>query len=425
MADVALYAIGCKVNQAENDELAMGLEKAGHSITSDVATADLCVVNTCTVTAESDRKSRKIIRMLNRYGASATVVAGCYAEVCPEELRFLPGVVRVIPNTHKDNLLEEILDMLPQPEGNAEKTVPRRARGFVKVQDGCERNCSYCIVPRARGRERSRPTREILEIVSELITAGIREIVLCGVNLGRYNRGPGKDLAYLMRHILAIGDDHRVRLSSIEPEDLKEEWVSEWSADKRVCPHLHLPLQSGDEDILRDMGRGYSPIGFLHEVGSIYNLWPRVALTSEVIVGYPGESPGAFQNTVSLLKQVRPSRVHVFRFSARRGTKAWGREDGVSSAEIERRSQTIRRLAEEWRLGYIEDRKGEMRDMLVESLTVTDDEVSATGTTEDYIKGYSSGLPENVKTGEILRLEICGVKDGRALLNLPARERLG
>jgi len=420
MAKVAIFTIGCKVNQAESYELKAGLVESGHTIVCDAASADLCVVNTCTVTAESDRKCRKLLRALAKRGASSIVAAGCYAEVNSQDLEGMPDVVRIIPNARKDNWLAEVLSLLPEGQGGDAEPIPGRERAFIKVQDGCERGCSYCIVPRARGPERSRRPAEVLQCVSKHLAEGVEEIVLCGVNLGRYDRGAGKDLAYLVREVLEAGEGFRIRMSSIELEDLRMDWVKDWSRQPRLCPHLHLPLQSGDTDILRAMGRGYGAQDFLDVVERVRGAWPRAALTTEVIVGYPGESDAAFRNTVEVLTLMRPARVHVFRFSARPGTAAWNSGAEIVPGSMEERSGILRGLAEEWRLEYIEERRGELRDMLVEKVVRTGGKKAALGTTEDYIKGTAYGLHPDVKPGNTVRVEIRGLEGGRALLEATA-----
>jgi threonylcarbamoyladenosine tRNA methylthiotransferase MtaB len=416
MADVAVFTIGCKVNQAESERLKAGLLAAGHSVVRDAA-VDLCVVNTCTVTAESDRKCRKLIRWLAKRGAAAIVAAGCYAEVSPGELADLPAVIRVIPNARKDGWLREILSLLPAGSGDGVLYAPPRARILVKAQDGCERGCSYCIVPLARGRERSRPLREIVREVEGHLAVGVGELVLCGVNLGRYGHGPGGDLARLVGEVLDAGDGFRVRLSSIELEDLRMSWVEDWAASGRVCPHLHLPLQSGDEGLLRDMGRGYGPDDFIAAARLLRETWPPSALTTEVIVGYPGESERAFRHTMEVLEEAQPARVHVFRFSPRPGTRAFGKSGRVSNAEADRRSGMARSLAEELRLRYIEERRGELRDLLVETKVAGDMAERVLGTTEDYIKGSISHPPDGVMPGQMITARICGVQQGRAVLD--------
>lgn len=415
MAKVAVYTLGCKVNQAESDELREGLAASGHAIVQDPSDADLCVVNTCTVTAESDRKCRKLIRMLARRGAKSIVAAGCYAQISPEDLRVLPGVVAVIPNERKDDWRQEIDSLLP-PAAVVSGAWQRRSRAFIKVQDGCERGCSYCIVPKARGAERSRGIPQVISGLTSCLEAETGELVLCGVNLGRYKDEEEGDLASLVRGVLSAGDAYRVRLSSIEMEDLQAEWIEEWSGNPRVCPHLHLPLQSGDGAVLADMGRGYGPQEYLEAVGTLRSVWPCAALTTEVILGYPGEEEASFRNTLEVLERARPSRVHVFRFSPRPGTGAWGRDDAVPPCVTAERSEKLRALAERWRLGYIEERVGEKRNLLVERLKDEGGEKTAYGTTEDFIKGVAPGVQGGVREGELLPVEIRGLKEGRALL---------
>ena len=416
VAHVAVYTLGCKVNQAESEELKMGLVDAGHVICSDPAAASLCIVNSCTVTAESDRKCRKLVRWLGRRGASAIVVAGCYVQVNPGDLEGLPGVVKLIPNTHKGRWLQELSAMLNGDKSTPVESVPLRSRGFIKVQDGCERGCSFCIVPMARGKERSRPAEEVTAEARRWLERGVGELVLAGINLGRYGLGQGHDLASLARDVLSCGDSFRLRLSSIELEDLELEWIEEWSASERMCPHLHLPLQSGDEAVLRDMGRGYGPEDFLEAVREVRSSWPRAAVTTEVMVGYPGESEAAFNRTVELLREVKPARIHVFRFSPRPGTKAGAGGMTVDTREAEARSALLREMAESNRVGYIEESVGETRGLLVERMVERDGGRWAVGTTEDYIKVIMQDPGPGAGPGTIVHARISGLEDGMASL---------
>jgi threonylcarbamoyladenosine tRNA methylthiotransferase MtaB len=264
--------------------------------------------------------------------------------------------------------------------------------------------------------ERSRGPEEVLRAVGGHIAAGVGELVLCGVNLGRYEAGGGMDLADLVREVLGAGGDFRIRLSSMELEDLRMDWIEEWSMEPRVCPHLHLPLQSGDAEILRDMGRGYSAQDFIAAVDLVRATWPHAAFTTEVIVGYPGESEQAFRNTIEVLARVRPSRVHVFRFSPRPGTPAWNRTVPADPACAEERSAVLRGLAEEWRLRYLEERVGAARQMLVERLERNANGGAAHGTTEDYIKGTVPAPPPQAGPGCVMPVRIAGVACGKALL---------
>lgn len=293
---------------------------------------------------------------------------------------------------------------------------PQRTRGFIKVQDGCERHCSYCIVPRARGRERSRSLDEIIHLVSKYLYLGTEELVLCGINLGRYSWNKGLDLGGLISEIISLGEGFRIRLSSIELEDLNMSWIEEWSALGRVCPHLHLPLQSGDESILNDMGRGYIPQDFIKAAQALYSVWPQATLTTEVIVGYPGESEEAFQATVQVLEAVRPSRLHVFRFSPRPGTAAGEKENMVPSDVAEERSAGLRALGEKWRKDYIQSRLGGTCNILVEKVLEEGENTIARGTTEDYIKATMTCPPRETRPGRLLPARLCGIQGDQACL---------
>jgi threonylcarbamoyladenosine tRNA methylthiotransferase MtaB len=425
MAKIAIYTIGCKVNQGESEELKINLAEAGHIICINPYEADLCVVNTCTVTAESDRKCRKLIRLLDKKGARAIVAAGCYAQIKPQDLLSLPGVIKVLSNYEKDSWSIELERMLPSPVIKESGRNYSRSRGFIKVQDGCERRCSYCIVPEARGRERSRPLNEVMALTTKWLEKGTQEIILCGVNLGRFNLANDFDLAGLIREVVSIGEGYRVRLSSIELEDLRIAWLEEWAASDRVCPHLHLPLQSGDAEILQDMGRGYSPDDFIAIANNLRCVWPEATLTTEVIVGYPGESDAAFAKTLAVLEEVRPSRVHVFRFSRRPGTPAWNKKDEVSTQKIENRSAILRDLADRWRIDYALGRRGEVRHLLVERLVDSNGIVVAMGTTEDYIKASLENPPDYIRTGQLIEAKICGMLGGRTWMEMCNKDQQG
>ena len=294
--------------------------------------------------------------------------------------------------------------------------VPQRTRGFIKIQDGCERHCSYCIVPLARGGERSRPLDEIISLVQRYLYLGTQELVLCGINLGRYAGNMGLDLAGLVSKIISVGEGFRIRLSSIELEDLNMSWVEEWSGMGRICPHLHLPLQSGDEAILSDMGRGYSPQDFTDAAQCLYTVWPQATLTTEVMVGYPGECEEAYKATVQVLEAVKPSRLHVFRFSPRPGTAAAAKKQMVPVEVAEERSAELRALGDRWRREYISSRLGGTCDFLLERLLRRGDRIIAKGTTEDYIKATMTGTPREALPGRQLPARLCDIQGDQVRL---------
>jgi threonylcarbamoyladenosine tRNA methylthiotransferase MtaB len=392
MPKVALLNIGCKVNQAELEELGLDLVRAGIELVRDPIKADLCVLNTCTVTAESDRKCRKAVKSLVSRGARL-VVAGCFAQRFMEDIERLPGVKAVITNAEKESWAKRVMELLLPSLKEEPSTVPEkgeiarfRARGFLKVPEGCERQCSYCRVPGGRGGERSLDPRAVLQRAEELLQQGVEELVICGTNLGRYS-WKGLDLGGLVGEILALGGSFRVRLSSVEPEDLKEEWVLGWRNSGRVCPHLHLPLQSGSARLLRDMGRGYGPAEFLGLWERVSGTWPGCVLTTEVIVGYPGENDQDFAETVKVLKSTKPVKLHVFRYSPRQGTRAALRADQVDPSVKARRSRQLIELGRELRCKYMHDRVGGRCRMVVEEVCKGIAGLEARGTTEDYLKG--------------------------------------
>ncbi|OFW56002.1 MAG: hypothetical protein A2Y75_04640 [Candidatus Solincola sediminis] len=422
MARVGVFTIGCKVNQGESEELKMCLAEAGHAISNDPGLADLCVVNTCTVTAESDRKCRKLIRSLSKRGANAIVVAGCYAQVSAEELGRLPGVVAIIPNSEKDCWEQRIESLLHEADAGAQPLSLSRTRAFIKVQDGCERECSYCIVPTARGDEWSRPIAEVLALANKWLDQGTRELVLCGINLGRYRPQAGFDLGCLVEEVLDIGGDFRIRISSIELEDMDMSWLQAWSVSEgRVCPHLHFPLQSGDAGILADMGRGYNPGDFIEVCREAKAGWPGMTVTTEVIAGYPGESEEAFHHTLDVLTEARPSRTHVFPFSKRPGTRASHKLECVPPGAIAERCGRLRSLAEEWRVAYAKERIGESARLLIERIVEGEPRV-ALGTTEDYIKGSLIEPSNGARPGCIVVARITGVNDGSAVLEVDGHD---
>lgn len=424
MPKVALLNIGCKVNQAELEELALELKRSGVGFTRDPGEADLCVLNTCTVTTESDRKCRKTLNSLTIKGFRL-VVAGCFAQRFREELLNRPGVAAVVTNEEKSEWASKILNLIADlPEGDkreisTDEGVHRyRARGFLKVQEGCERRCSYCIVPLVRGRERSVNPQEVVKKAAELLKEGVEELVICGTNLGRYS-WKGMDLGDLVEVLCDVSGSFRIRLSSIEPEDFQVDWIRRWRETGRVCPHLHLPLQSGSRRILEDMGRGYGPEDYLDLWECVSREWPGCVLTTEVIVGYPGEGKEEFQETEKLLSSIKPAKLHVFRYSPRPGTRASFRTDQIPTEKKIRRSRRLIGLGLRWRQEYMEKRIGTPCWMVVEEIMSRGSLIEARGTTEDYLRGriiLGGEEPFPFKPGSLAEGVILGVKDQEVLI---------
>ena len=344
---IYVSSLGCKLNQSEMDDLAIRLAQAGHQVVASPAEAELCILNTCAVTHVAAQKSRQALGRLHRDNPAARLVAtGCYAELEPAELARLPGVERVAGNRDKDGLAAWLGPAGEQPP--AVRPAPRpRTRAFVKIQDGCDNACTYCIVRVARGPQRSRPSAQVVAEVLARVEAGYREIVLTGVHIGAYGRDrqpgaePGVDLWELARRLLAETALQRLRLSSIEPWDLPERALALWAAP-RACRHLHLPLQSGDGAVLRRMARRYTPDEFAALVARARAAIPGLAVTTDVIVGFPGETDSEFGASLAFVQAMAFARVHVFPYSARPGTPAAQMPDQVPPPVKAARAEAMR-----------------------------------------------------------------------------------
>lgn len=323
---VYLTAVGCKLNQAEIAAWARQLTAMGYEIVNTPTDAELCIVNTCAVTHVAARKSRNLVRRCARARPhSQTIVAGCYAQVNPAEAAGLEGVGLVVGCTDKDALVQTAIARLglqpPKQLTQAQPPPSRRTRALVKIQDGCDNACTYCIVRVARGSQRSMPTASILEEVMARESEGYQEIVLTGVHIGAFGRERGESLAELVSEILSCTHLPRLRLSSIEPWDLSTELVDLWK-NPRLCRHMHLPLQSGCDATLRRMGRRYTTALYREWLARARCAIPDLAITTDVIVGFPGEDEREFGASLEFVASLGLARVHVFPFSLRPGTPA-------------------------------------------------------------------------------------------------------
>ncbi|HUU55593.1 MAG TPA: tRNA (N(6)-L-threonylcarbamoyladenosine(37)-C(2))-methylthiotransferase MtaB [Armatimonadota bacterium] len=345
-ARVRVFTFGCKVNQCDSEEIARSLADRGYAIGGRGDPADIYIVNTCTVTATADAKARKLIRRLARGHPEATIIAtGCLAETDPYALLDLPGVAAVVPNSRK-LALADFLPGLQAPLG-ATSYLPSRTRSFVKLQDGCDRRCAYCVVPSARGKPVSKPGAAILSQAQCLADAGSREVVLCGVRLGAYGADRGDaTLAALLRKLREI-DIPRLRLSSIEPMDLTDDLLAEMADHPTLCHHLHLPLQSGDDDVLAAMGRGYTAADFASLVGRVREVWSDAAITTDIMVGFPGETDGQFEHSLTFVRETAFTRLHVFPYSSRPDTAAAERADQVPPKTKRARTDVMLALADD------------------------------------------------------------------------------
>ncbi|HZZ79928.1 MAG TPA: tRNA (N(6)-L-threonylcarbamoyladenosine(37)-C(2))-methylthiotransferase MtaB [Gemmataceae bacterium] len=368
-----LVTLGCKVNQYETQYVKEALELNGYREATNGERADLCIVNTCTVTMEGDAKSRTAIRRLHRNQPEAPIVVmGCYATRDPQAVAQLPGVTRVV--TDKANLPRELREFGVNEMPAGITRFDDHQRAFVKVQDGCILNCTYCIIPSVRPILRSRAPEEIAREVGELVAAGYPEIVLTGVHLGHYglDLSKGKPKAQWQRlwHLLDMLDrlpgDFRVRLSSLEAAEARDDLVRAMARSPRVVPHLHLCLQSGSERILRAMRRRYTAAGFLERCRRLHEALDTPALTTDIIVGFPGETETDFEATCQIARQAGFAKIHVFTYSPRAGTPAAELRDAVPPAVMDKRRERLRELERELTLAYQDRLIGRRLDVLVE-----------------------------------------------------------
>jgi len=326
---IYLDSIGCRLNQGEIEKYASQFRLAGHELVEDAAQADLVVVNTCAVTAEAASDSRQRIRQARRAGGARIAVTGCWSTLEPQAAAGLDGVQWVVMNAEKDALVAQVLNLpveIFDVEPLARRPLPGlhlRTRAFIKAQDGCDNHCTYCVTRLARGSGRSQPVEEVLADVRAAVAGGVQEVVLSGVQLGSWGQDfePRAALTDLVRRVLAETDVPRLRLSSVEPWDLDEDFFGLWR-DPRLCRQLHLPLQSGSAAVLRRMARKTTPEAFAHLVALARSVSADLAITTDLIVGFPGETQAEFEESLAFVRSLDFAAGHVFTFSARPGTPA-------------------------------------------------------------------------------------------------------
>ncbi len=405
---IAFHTMGCKVNQFDTAVMEEATRKADHSIVPFDHPADVYVINTCSVTENSDQESRRLVRQLKRRNPGARViVTGCYAQTHPEELAKIPGIDLVLGNTEKQDLAGYLggCDKADGPVVNVGRSHPSgpldqpmirqisgHTRVFLKIQDGCDYECSFCLIPRARGPGRSLLPERVIEQVSALEEAGCQEVVLTGVNLGTYGRDfiPKGSLSGLLRLILDRTRMARVRLSSLEPKTVTPELIELMQSSSRICRHFHIPLQSGDNQILKKMNRHYSRQYYRQLILSLAERFPNASIGTDVMVGFPDEGEAEYRNTYGLLDELPMSYVHVFPFSPRPETAAALMRSAVSEQEKKRRADELRRLSVEKSRQFFEAHIGKELQALIER--ERDPETGLLkGITDNYIKVFLPG----------------------------------
>ena len=383
MKKAASFALGCKVNQYESEAIAELFAEKGYEIVGIDEEADVYVINTCTVTNFGDKKSRQLIRKVKRQNENAIVaVVGCYAQTAPKELMEIAGVNLVIGTTDRAQIVEmveqydraggvenHVSDIMKERvfEPLSIQKLANRTRAYLKIQDGCSQYCSYCIIPYARGPIRSREPQEVVAEVKRLAENGFKEVVLTGIHVASY----GKDrrdtsLLDILKQVHAVEGIERIRFSSIEPNVVTEEFAQTIAALPKVCDHFHLSLQSGCDKTLKEMNRKYDTEKYRQAAATLRRYLPKVALTTDIIVGFPGETEEDFRESYAFAEEIGFAKIHVFPYSPKRGTPAAERKDQLLNAVKSERSHTLIRLSDKMAADFLADAVGEDVEVLYE-----------------------------------------------------------
>ena len=419
---IAITTLGCKINQFESAAMTEALEQNGYGMVPFSEIADIYVINSCTVTAKTDAESRRLIRRATRMNPEArVVVTGCYAQMNAEELLKLPGVNLILGNSEKKDIVGFVQGLSDEPqavvsdislersgEGTPLESFAEHTRAFLQVQNGCDARCAYCIVPYARGASRSVAIREALDGMAAFAAKGFREIVLTGIHLGAYglDLAPPTDLLGLMARAEEQALVKRLRIGSVEPTEVSPELVRFMASSSIVCPHLHLPLQSGSDGVLARMNRGYDTALFREVVQSLFAAMPDICIGSDVIAGFPAESDEEFEETYRFIESLPLAYLHVFPFSQRPGTPAATMTPQVHSRVIKERAEKLRGLSEKKKHDYAAGFVGRELQVLVQR-----DEGGRKGLSRNYLPVLIEGGSEALVNREVTVL-ITGAKRG-------------
>ena len=408
LGKVLIRTHGCKLNQADSDAIARQFIEAGYRLVNSVSEADIFVLNTCTVTANADAKARQALRAARRANPTAIIVAaGCYPQRATQELHELDAVSLVVNNTQKDELVSQVVALHhrsssslplvdPNPVGLENPNVfplvaagTRRSRAMIKIQEGCDQVCAYCIVPKVRGRERSIPPATLIREINQRTEEGFQEVVLTGTQLGTYGFDLVQvDLVSLLRRILAETAVPRIRVSSLQPQEISAELLQLWE-NRRLCPHFHVPLQSGSDSILKSMRRRYDTARFGQSVGLIRELIRDPGITTDLIVGFPGEGQAEFRQSREFAAGIGFSDMHIFPYSRRPGTSAHhfdGQVDaGDKRSRVNQMLEVTSRTSQEFRRKQV----GQIRQVLWESCRESGGTRTWNGLTDNYIRVYA------------------------------------
>jgi threonylcarbamoyladenosine tRNA methylthiotransferase MtaB len=387
MKTYKVRSLGCRTNQYEEQAFIHQLKSKGLKEAAPGEEADLCIVNTCTVTESADASSRHQIRELLKQNTQARMlVTGCMAERLGPELLQIDPRIELVPNGEKEQLLSRVFqDDLPEFKIDA---FENHTRAFVKVQDGCNSFCTYCIIPYVRGRSRSRPIQEILQEVEGIIASGYKEIVLTGINIGDFDGGG--TLAELVCAVDAVAGLKRLRISSIDPDEVDEPLIAAILSGKNTCPNLHIVLQSGSNTILKRMNRKYTTQIFLKTIEHLTAASPDFTFTTDLIVGFPGESDADFRESLAIIQHVQFAKVHMFPYSARPRTRAALYPNPVSASVIQERKSEVLRLSEQVAFSLRERYRGRTMEVLVEQ--------DGWGHTPNFLRVKTNGEPNTLQS---------------------------
>lgn len=407
MKKVALHNLGCKVNSYETEAVQQMLEERGYEVVPFQEYADIYIINTCSVTNMADRKSRQMLHRAKKKNPDAIVVAmGCYVQTAPEEVKKDAAVDIVIGNNKKHELPELLEKYEKEKQQNGEpefamldinekgqeyeelflgKTA-EHTRAFIKVQDGCNQFCSYCIIPYARGRVRSRKTEDVLKEIENLAGQGYKEVVLTGIHLSSFGVDTGDSLLHLIEEVHKIEGIARIRLGSLEPRIITEEFAEALAKLPKICPHFHLSLQSGCDATLKRMNRRYDTEEYANKCAVLRKYFQHPAITTDVIVGFPGETEEEFRTTKEFLKQIHFYEMHIFKFSKRKGTRAAVMENQVPEETKTERSSELLSLEQEMSAEFRDTYLGRTEEVLLEEEMEMDGKKYFTGYTKEYVK---------------------------------------
>ena len=414
---VAFYTLGCKLNFAESSIIGSNLESKGFKRVKFDQFADVYIINTCSVTESADRKCRRAIRSALRKSPNAFVaVTGCYAQLQPEKIASIQGVDLVLGAGEKFNIDEYLGDISKKENGEIHScdiesvdyffpafSTYERTRAFLKIQDGCDYNCSYCTIPMARGKSRSPQIKTTLLEAENLINKGVRELVLTGVNIGDFGLDNNETFIELIKELDKI-ERARIRISSLEPNLLTDEIIYFISESNCIVPHLHLPLQSGSDSVLKRMRRRYSSDYYFSRIEKLNNLIPDISIGVDVIIGFPGESENEFNRTHTLLSDAQVSYLHVFNYSERPRTDAINQKNKVGSEVRLNRGKKLRSLSALKKQNFYESFLGKTRSVLFERSV----DGNLEGVSDNYIRVSAPGSSDLVGTIQNVRMEMMG-----------------